>query len=266
MRVELIANEASGGGTDVDALRAALERHGATVSDHDVERVVVAGGDGTVAEGATRAAELEVPLGVIAAGTANDFARAHDLPRGDLDAAAKLAVTGTETVRVELGAIDGRPFVNVASTGLAPAAARRATPFKRVLGPAAYSVGALAAGAMERPVACEIGDVFSGKAWQVTVACTGAFGGGSEIEAANPHDGRLDLVVVPAGRRIGLARSALAMRRGTIAEQPGVIHTRSDEFTLRVPPETLFNVDGELVRAGPDVRLTICDSFDVVVG
>ena len=265
MRVQLLANEASGGGTDVGALREALERHGATLVDEGAERVVVAGGDGSVGQGAGRAVELGIPLAVIPAGTANDFARAFDLPR-DVEAAAALAVNGTDIRRVELGDIDGRVFVNVASAGLAPAAARRAVPFKRLLGPVAYSVGAVAAGALERPIECGVDGIFSGRAWQVTVACTGAFGGGSEIDEANPHDGRLDLVVVPDGRRLGLALRAIAMRRGTIAQQPGVIHARRDELTLHVPENTPFNVDGEVVHAGPQVRLKVCDAFDVVVG
>ena len=37
------------------------------------------------------------------------------------------------------------PFVNLASAGLAPVAAQRAIKLKRLLGPAAYSVGAAAA-------------------------------------------------------------------------------------------------------------------------
>src|SRR3712207_7308671 len=44
-------------------------------------------------------------------------------------------------------------------------------------------------------------EAFTGRAWQVTVASTGAFGGGAEIEEADPHDGLLDLVVVPAGHQ-----------------------------------------------------------------
>ena len=44
------------------------------------ERIAVAGGDGTIGSVAELAGRLGVPLAVIPTGTANDFARAHELP------------------------------------------------------------------------------------------------------------------------------------------------------------------------------------------
>lgn len=269
MRVHLVCNPASGGSTSEDSVSASLELNGATMTEaHDAERIVVSGGDGTVALGAALAAEHRVPLAVVPTGTANDFARANDLPL-DEDLAAAFAVrAGTASlVAHELGRMDGRPFVNVASAGLAPAAARRAAPFKRLLGPLAYPLGALISGAVDSPVRVRAEEHFEGAAWQVIVAVTGAFGGGSEIDAADPHDGRLDLVVVPAGPRVKLALHALAMRRGDLADAFDVTHARLRELTLAVPAGTSFNVDGELVDAGPEVSFTVeAAAFELVTG
>ena len=146
MKIELVANAGSGGGTDRSAVEDALRRHGATLTDEAPERVVVAGGDGTVGMAADRAHRLGVPLGVVPTGTANDFARAHGLP-DDHEEALRLAATGTMTQGLELAYVGDRPFVNLASAGLAPEAARRAEPLKRVLGPLAYPLGALVAAA-----------------------------------------------------------------------------------------------------------------------
>ena len=108
------------------------------------------------------------------------------------------------------------------------------------------------------------GEHFDGEAWQVIVAVSGAFGGGAEIDAADVHDGRLDLLVVPAGRRLALLPRALRMRRGDLAEDPKVVHVQAQAFTLDVPAGTAFNVDGELVQAGPEVRFTLQESFRLV--
>ena len=117
------------------------------------ERVAVAGGDGTIGPVAELAGRLDVPLAVIAAGTANDFARVHGLP-DDLLEAAVLAAAGTDTRPLELGRLaDGHPFVNVASAGLASVAARTAEPLKPRLGPLAYAVGAVRAAATAKPAA-----------------------------------------------------------------------------------------------------------------
>src|SRR5215218_7172692 len=227
---------------------------------HEPQRLVVAGGDGTVASVADLAGRLDVPLGVIPGGTANDFVRASQLPL-DPVAAAELAVTGTELRRLELGRLaDGRPFVNVASAGLASVAARRAAPLKPRLGLLAYAVGALRAAATAAPLRCAVraGDrtVFEGRAWQVIVAVTGAFGGGSGVRAADPADGVLDVAVLPAGSRAGLARRAWGMKRHTIAEQRGVAHHRGTLIEIALPPNTEFNADGEVRDRGME-RITV---------
>ena len=83
-------------------------------------------------------------------GTANDFARALGLPE-DLAEAVELAATGRRTERLDLGRVGERPFVNAASAGLSPVAAREAHGLKRALGPLAYTVGALRAGLFADP-------------------------------------------------------------------------------------------------------------------
>ena len=279
MRIALIANPAAGGALDPEALAASLRRHGAEVIPCDgpaeaaraaPERLAVAGGDGTLGMAAQLAGRLGVPLAVIPTGTANDYARAAELPE-DPDDACALAATGSELRPMELGRLaDGSPFVNVASAGLASAAARRAQPFKSFLGPLAYPVGALRAAMSEQPLRCTVcaggEQVFDGEAWQAIVAVTGAFGGGADIDAADPDDGVLDAAILPAGSRLGLARRAWGLRRGTIAEQRDVRHGRGTVVEVGLPPGTEFNVDGEVHDSGME-RITVEHrAYELVVG
>src|SRR4051794_22074467 len=201
MRIALAANRASGGGLDPGPLMATMVQAGAEVvvdgcdaaalerlAAASPDRLAVAGGDGTIGPVAALAGRLGVPLAVIGSGTANDFARANGLP-ADPVAAARLAASATATRALDLGRLaDDRPFVNVASAGLAsvaarpppprapargrPAAAgpsanaaraglasvpaRRAEPLKPRLGALAYAAGALRAAATERPLACRV--------------------------------------------------------------------------------------------------------------
>lgn len=268
MRLALIANEGSGARLDPHELADALRHRGAEVSlhpleqraaaaDEGVDRIVVAGGDGSIGCCAELAGQLGVPLAVVPAGTANDFARAHGLPR-DVEDAVALAVAGERVQALELGRLGGRPFVNVASAGLAPAAARHAHSHKRWLGPLAYLVGAAQAGLTAHPVECAVrtdGElVYEGRAWQVIVSVSGAFGGGSSVDEADPRDGLLHITVVPAGSRLGLVRRAAGMRRGDIAGQSGVVDAEALEIDLGLAPGTALNVDGEV--SGPG-RLTV---------
>ncbi|OBA74386.1 diacylglycerol kinase [Mycobacterium sp. 1554424.7] len=76
----------------------------------------VAGGDGTQALVAGVAAELGVPFVVISAGTRNHFALDLGLNREDPAACLGALADGVE-LRVDLGLINGRTFVNNASFG-----------------------------------------------------------------------------------------------------------------------------------------------------
>jgi diacylglycerol kinase (ATP) len=214
------------------------------------DRIAVAGGDGSIAHAAEAAARAGVPLAVVPVGTANDFARALDIPL-DIAEACRLAVEGSDIRVLELGWMDDRPFVNVASTGLSPVAAAKAHGLKRIFGPLAYSVGALRAGLITNPIGCRVicdgKQVFDGRAWQVSVAVTGAFGGGSAINA-DPHDGELDVVVLAATSRARLVLHAYGLRARRLHSQRGVQAARGRRVDILTGGETGFNVDGELVR------------------
>ena len=166
MRIALAANRASGGGLDPEPLAAAMRSRGAEVAvfgcgDDELEqaaawepdRLAVAGGDGTIGPVAELAGRLDVPLAV-------HPDRHGERLRARLRAARRPARGGragrrraSDTRPLELGRLaDGRPFVNVASAGLASVAARNAQPLKPRLGPLAYGVGALRAAARERPL------------------------------------------------------------------------------------------------------------------
>ncbi|MFJ1704988.1 diacylglycerol/lipid kinase family protein [Kitasatospora sp. NPDC088346] len=77
----------------------------------------VAGGDGTQARVAEVAAEHDVPFLVISAGTRNHFAMDLGLDREDPSRCLE-ALTDGEELRVDLGMVGGRAFVNTVSFGV----------------------------------------------------------------------------------------------------------------------------------------------------
>jgi diacylglycerol kinase family enzyme len=237
------------------------------------ERLVVAGGDGSIGLAAAAAGRAGIPLAVIPVGTAHDFAARMELPE-ELAAACRLAAQGTEVTRMELGWLEPvggggpRPFVNVASAGLPGRAARSAKAWKAPLGTLGYAAGALVAGLTAKPLParleCDGTTVFDGSAWQVTAAASGAFGAGARVEEADPHDGALDLVVVEAGSRLALVALGYRLRRGGLTGHGDAGHTRCRDARLEVAPGTVFNVDGEIVPAGPVALRGERDAFGLV--
>jgi len=232
-------------------------------------RLVLAGGDGSVAPAAAAAGRAGIPLALIPVGTANDFARAMDLPEEHHEA-CRLAVEGDRLAILELGLMDERPFVNAANAGLAVPAARRAAAWKRVLGPLSYTVGAVAAGLTERPLRARViadgRELFDGDAWQVSLACTGAFGGGSELGSTDPGDGLLDVAVKEARSRLGLVPYAWSLRRGGVTDRSGVRSARAQLIELELPSASAYNVDGEVVEAGSARFTSRANAFQLVAG
>jgi diacylglycerol kinase (ATP) len=274
----LVANPDSRAG-DPDAVAARLRGFGAQVEvfatgDEDraaaagADRIVVAGGDGSIAPAASTAGAAGLPLALVPVGTANDFARRMGIP-GDLAAACRLAVRGTRLHEIELGWMDERPFVNVASAGLPASAARAARAWKKPLGALSYATGALVAGltakAVPVTVKCGSGSLFEGDAWQVTVAASGAFGAGARIAEADPHDGALEVVAVAAGPRPGLVALAYRLRSGSLGRHRRARQRRCRSAVVRVPEGTEWNVDGEIVTAGSARFSGQAKAFQLVV-
>ena len=107
------------GVTDVDvrAVPGALVR---TVAGEAIARraavVVAGGGDGTISAAASALVGSDTTLGILPLGTLNHFAKDVGTPL-DLDGAVNAIVRG-RSVAVDVGEVNGRPFINNASIGM----------------------------------------------------------------------------------------------------------------------------------------------------
>lgn len=263
MHLALVINAKSGAGRSEDEVAGLLRAAGHRVTGFPIDRaadaagsgadrVVVAGGDGSIGTVFAACAAEGVPLAVLPAGTANDFARAIGVP-ADFDEAVAVAVDPDAERRAVWGAtIDGHPFVNVASIGLAVNAAEEAAPFKSLLGPVAYAIGAGIAAVRGRHVQARVTvdgeQAFRGDVWQVLVASTGTFGGIAQLPVSDPETAEIEVFVVEGGSRLGLLRRVWGMRNG--GDRGGVTTFQGHRIAVAVEPEPRWNVDGEILELG----------------
>ena len=108
----------AGAQVDVQMLAASEMNEAIKRAASSHRRIVVAGGDGTIASAAQLLTNTKVELAVLPLGTLNHFARDLQIPT-ILDAAAELAVNGMASP-VDVGEVNGRRFINNASVGLYP--------------------------------------------------------------------------------------------------------------------------------------------------
>ena len=228
-----------------------------------VERVVVAGGDGTTSEvvSGLLAAGLGgyAELALLPLGTGGDLRRTLDVPR-EPDAALAAIAAGRSTAldagRVAYVDRAGREavayFANIASFGISGLTTELVNRAPKALGGRlSFLIGTLRAIASYRaaPVALRVDGELAHEGPLVLAAAANGryFGGGMHVAPrARPDDGLLDVVVVPGFGKLRLAAELPRIYRGSHLDVPGVVWRRgaSVEATpLGEPP--WLEIDGE---------------------
>lgn len=218
------------------------------------DAVVACGGDGTLNTVANALAGQDTPMGVIPAGTANDFARTLGLPD---DPAAAAAVIATGRARaVDLGEVNGSYFLNVASIGLSVELARTLTQeLKRRWGKLSYALAALkvalTADSFRATIAGE-NEHARARTYQIAVGNGRFYGGGMAVrDDAAIDDGRLDLYSLEVASLWRLALMLPAFRAGQHGLFREVRTAEGQWFEIRTRRPRPVNADGEILCETP---------------
>jgi diacylglycerol kinase family enzyme len=103
-------------GFELDAVQPQeIQQHIEQAIKSGTKRILVAGGDGTIATAAALVARTDVELAILPGGTLNHFAKDHNIPT-DLGKAA-LVASGGEMVGADIGYVNDCVFLNTSSIG-----------------------------------------------------------------------------------------------------------------------------------------------------
>jgi diacylglycerol kinase family enzyme len=213
----------------------------------------VAGGDGTQALVAGIAAEHGLPFLVISAGTRNHFALDLGLDRED-PAAGLDALTDGEELRVDLGTIGGRTFVNNASFGAYAEVVRSPAYRDDKRGTTLQMLPDLLNGHHGARLSAQAGDItIDGP--QALLVSNGQYEM-SDV-AGLGRRGRLDTGALGViGVRVNSAGQAVDLVRGRRGN--GLTFRTADEVIVDADvPEIPVGIDGETVMIATPVRCTI---------
>lgn len=211
--------------------------------------IVCVGGDGTLSEVVGAMAGKDAALYIVPSGTGNDFARAFGLPREPV-AALAAQLDGTPE-RIDLGTINGKPFLNVSGSGFDVEVLRKTEELKSVYpGETAYRKAVLAVVSRYRAMEAELsidGGPFERRRVTIAEFANGQYiGGGMRVAPdARENDGLLDVVtVVPVWH--GLIPLLLPLFiLGVHVRLPLARSARAREAVLRCKGMTV-NIDGRL--------------------
>lgn len=239
----------------LEELRA--EVRGAVCDGH--ERLIVAGGDGTLHHAIQDLAGSSCALGIVPLGTGNDLARALGLPT-DPTAALSRALGGERRV-IDLGRAGTKVFAGVAGLGIDAEVNRWVNrPGRRFHGSWAYLLAALRCFLSYRPPQLDVefdGGARSSRIMLAAVANSPMFGAGMRIAPqARLDDGLLDLVIVEPAAPWVLLSLVARVFRGTHVRSRAVHVSRIPRVVLRPDRELTLTADGEpLMAIGPEGRI-----------
>lgn len=225
------------------------------------------GGDGIVGAVAEALRESDGLLAVLPGGRGNDFARVLGIPK-DPDAAVGVIAQGVER-RLDLGEVDGRTFVGIASCGFDSDANRIANEAKLVRGNLVYLYAALKALWQWRPADFVLeadGKEWTLRGYSVAVANSKAYGGGMFIAPhAELDDGLLDVVSTRDVSKLRFLSQLPKVFKGTHVENPEVLEFRAAEIRITASRPFVMYADGDpigvlpaTVRAVPGALRVLC--------
>ncbi|MFJ3703668.1 MULTISPECIES: diacylglycerol kinase [Streptomyces] len=220
--------------------------------------LVAVGGDGMMSLALQAVAGTSTPLGAVAVGTGNDFARALGLPIRDPAAAGRLAAEALKagTARpIDLGRVGERWFGSVLASGFDSRVNDRGNRMRWIGGRFKYDLAILAELAAFRPIPYRLeldgGPVTEIEATLIAVGNGTTYGGGMRICAdAVMDDGLFDVTVVGDCSRATLLKVFPRVYRGTHLGHPAVTVHRVSSISLAAAGVTAY-ADGEPLGALP---------------
>jgi YegS/Rv2252/BmrU family lipid kinase len=229
--------------------------------------VVAIGGDGLVHQVANVLVGTDTTLGIIPAGTGNDFARGLGLLL-DIDKAVGVLADGVER-RIDVGQANERYFFSVAVLGLAAEVNRRANQFKRFRVSALYTALTVASVFLDHPAKFTVqydGHTRHCYSWLMAIANTWSSARGMAlVPAARPDDGMLDMCLVNGMGKWELLWTFPRVFAGRHIYSTGIETLRAREITISAEsPGELF-ADGEYIGPLPMTLRAIPQALKVML-
>lgn len=278
-KVKFIYNPHAGDNYIIDKLDDVIEihqRHGyiivpARLDDHldmaialeDIREgyhhILIAGGDGTVDILINYMMNngIDLPIGILPMGTANDYAKYIGIPRDISRALDQMFETNPR--RMDIGKINDKYFLNVASTGLLTDVSQKThSELKNAIGKLAYYIKGIEQIPTFRKIPVKIrsndgnyeGDMYA------LLVFNGRTAGNLDLAyKSKADDGLLDVIIIKANLKELVPLLGKLLRGDHLEDPVGLMYFQTKEIFIETTDELIVSdIDGE---RGPDFPLHI---------
>lgn len=228
------------------------------IIDKDYKYVLVAGGDGTVDSvvNAMMNRGINLPIGILPVGTANDFGKFIGIP-SDVTKACK-QILESEPKAVDIGKINDKYFVNVASSGLFTDVSQKTDlNLKNTIGKLAYYLKGIEEIPNFRRLKVHLKSKevdFDGEMYLILVFNGQTAGNFKLATRADVNDGYLDVIMIKAVPIIDILPLFIKILKGEHLDSDKVIYFKTDDILIESEEDIVVDIDGE---KGPDFPLRI---------
>ena len=213
-------------------------------------QILAAGGDGTInfCVNAMIKNGIDLPLGILPAGTANDFAYYFGIPT-DIEKMIEVAA-GSYMIPADVGVANGRYFINVAAIGQVVDVSQKTDPtLKNTLGVLAYYLTGLSEFTTLKPVKVRLttkDKTYNEKMYFMVVMNGRSAGGFKNVSPdSDINDGKLDVMLFREIPTLEMPSFFVRVLQGKHLKSDHVLHFQTDELLLESDQDLPTDIDGE---------------------
>ena len=240
------------------------------IDQSEFSRIIAAGGDGTVnlCVNAMIRHDVHLPLAILPAGTANDFAYYFELPP-EIDYQLDIAL-GNRTTKADVGVVNGKIFINVAAMGALVDVSQKTDPnLKNAIGILAYYLKAVTEIPQIRVLPVTLTtpeEVYEEEIYFMVVMNGESAGGFRKLSPQSSiNDGKLDVIAFRKMPIVEFGPLLFAVVHGRHPNNKHVLYFQTDELTIESSEDISTDIDGEHGEKLPLHFSVLAQRLDVFV-
>jgi diacylglycerol kinase (ATP) len=222
------------------------------------DAVVAVGGDGTINELGSALIGSGIPLGIIPEGSGNGLALYLGIPMNETAAINRL--NRFDTVEVDCGIINDKPFFNIAGLGFDATVSDRFAN-DSIRGPIGYLRSAINVISNYKPCKYELtidGVSYEREAFMISVANSPQYGNNAYIAPnASVNDGLLDVCIVHKFPLYILPMMVFHLFNRSADQSDYVEIIPGKDILIKRKEEGPIHVDGEPITLGGDLQIKV---------